>query len=484
MKKKQENNVRQDLNLQDYQPIKIMDIELDHPLPIISPLDGKGTPKYQRALILVRLHTRPIGLLTLDINGEQITPAYLAEQLWAKYGGQINLHLQNDGLSTVNELSEAGLTTEGELRCLSVRQQLLAEAPLVSIVISTRERAQSLSNTLNSILALDYPSFEVILVDNAPKTNATREYFNYIRPRFIRHNINLRYIREDTPGLAVAHNRGLEMVRSPYVAFTDDDVTVDRNWLVEIILGFNAAPSVGCVTGLVIPVELETPAQVLFEEYGGFIKGFNQQIFGLNGFRPDHPLYPYSPGHFGTGANMAFRTDLLKKSGGFDPALGIGTPSLGADDLAAFFQTIASGNQLVYQPSALAFHQHRRNYDSLRKQMYGYGTGLTVFLTKLLVDNPKLFFDIAPKVPLGLKYAFAPDSPKNRRKSKSYPRELEWLERKGMLYGPLAYLISRWRYRKQKRIFSDTQFIIDPAQSQHYLVNGWMDDMKGDKSTK
>jgi O-antigen biosynthesis protein len=484
MERKQPDNTNQEPFLATFKPVKILDIEVSQPLPAISPLDANGQPVYQRAMLLTRLHTYPLGLLTLDFGEQGISAAQLADHIWAKFGEQIRLHLQQDGFTALERLPEDGLAADGEPECLSARQALLEDAPLVSIVISTRERVQSLSKTLNSLLTLDYPKFEVILVDNAPKSDETHEFFNFIQPMFLRHNIGLRYVREDTPGLSLAHNRGLELVRTPFVAFTDDDVAVDKNWLAELMLGFKVAPSVGCVTGLVVPIELETPAQVLFEEYGGFVKGFDQRIYDLSGFRSDHPLYPYSPGHFGTGANMAYRTEFLKKSGGFDPALGIGTPTLGADDLVAFFQTLTDGNQLVYRPSAVIFHQHRRSYESLRKQMYGYGTGLTVFLFKCVLDNPKLFFDIAPKIPLGLKYAFAPSSPKNSRKSSSYPRELEWIERKGMLNGPIAYLISRWRYRKHKKSFSDTKYITDLYTPQHYVVSGWVDEMKGDKRTK
>jgi len=467
-----------------FKPVKVLEVEISQPLPEISAVDEQGEQVYQRALVLVRLHSIPLGTISIDFNERWITAAQLAGQVWAKFKDSIIQHLQQDGLETRSDLPESGLGEGEHFKCITPRHELVAEAPMISIVISTRDRVESLAKTLNSLLTLNYPRFEVVLIDNAPKTDETHKYFNFIQPRFLRNNISLRYVREDTPGLALAHNRGLEFVRSPIVAFTDDDVVVDRYWLIELLRGFKAAPLVGCVTGLVVPVELETPAQIIFEEYGGFVKGFDQKIYDLEKYRPTHPLYPYSPGHFGTGANMAYRTDFLKKVGGFDPALGIGTPSLGADDLVAFFQTIISGYQLVYQPSALVLHQHRRSYESLKKQMYGYGTGLTAFLVRCVLEDPKRIMDILSRVPIGLNYTFAPGSPKNSLKSSDYPRELEWIERKGMLYGPIAYLISRWRYRNHKSSYMDERSAIDPSQPQHYLVTGWVEDYQGDKRTK
>jgi cellulose synthase/poly-beta-1,6-N-acetylglucosamine synthase-like glycosyltransferase len=84
----------------------------------------------------------------------------------------------------------------------------------------------------------------------------------------------VRYVREDRPGLAIAHNRGLQEVTASLVAFTDDDVQVDPGWLRELVLEFLADERVACVTGLILPMQLETPSQAWIEQFGGFGKGF------------------------------------------------------------------------------------------------------------------------------------------------------------------------------------------------------------------
>jgi cellulose synthase/poly-beta-1,6-N-acetylglucosamine synthase-like glycosyltransferase len=305
---------------------------------------------------------------------------------------------------------------------------------------------------------MDYPSFEIVVVDNAPSSNATADFIQQAYGGLPQ----VRYVREDWPGLAAAHNRGLKEVNTPIVAFTDDDVIVDRHWLTELVMAFDVAENVGCVTGLIFPIELETPSQIWVEQYGGFNKGFARRIYDMANNRPQGFLYPYTAGTFGSGANMAFRTSALRQLGGFDPALGTGTPARGGDDLSIFFHIVANGFQLVYEPAAIVRHSHRRDYADLRKQMHDYGVGLTAYLTSLLLGRPGLLFDLALKAPYGLLFAVSPRSSKNAKKQVDYPKELTTLERRGMLYGPLAYLRS---LRKASRIRQQTGLLESSAKT-------------------
>jgi hypothetical protein len=234
------------------------------------------------------------------------------------------------------------------------------------------------------------------------------------------------------------------------IAFTDDDVVVDPGWLAALVVSFSRYEDVACSTGLEMPMEIETPAQEWFEQYAGYTKAFTRRVFDLRENRPHHPIYPYSVGIFGSGNNMAFRASFLRTIGGFDPALGPGTSAYAGEDLAPFFQVITRGAKLVYEPAAIVHHQHRRDYDALRKQMYSYGVGLTACLAKCLLDNPKLMFDFVRKVPYGVCYALGVRRAKNAKRSGDYPQELTRLERKGMIYGPVAYI----RGRRQARTLS------------------------------
>ena len=136
---------------------------------------------------------------------------------------------------------------------------------------------------------------------------------------------------------------------------------------------------------------------------------------------------------------MAWRADLLRNIGGFDLAL----TRTGAEDISAFFDAITNGYTIVYEPGALIFHEHRRDYLDLKRQMYWYGIGLGAYLTRCLMADWKSAVDFAGRAPSGLIYMLNPASGKNKRKSRAYPNELTRLERQGALRGPFTYLRGR-----------------------------------------
>ena len=195
------------------------------------------------------------------------------------------------------------------------------------------------------------------------------------------------YILGSKPGLDWARNRAIEEACGEIVAYTDDDVIVDRHWTAAIAKAFAENPDVMALTGLVEPHELETEAQVLFEELGGFSRGYNRRwyhtdagdlIGGVHG----------GAGKFGTGANMAFRRCLFQKIGTFDPALDVGTPTRGGGDLEMFFRVLKTGHTLLYEPGAMVRHRHRISYGALYAQIRNNGVGFFSYVTRCLREYP------------------------------------------------------------------------------------------------
>jgi O-antigen biosynthesis protein len=82
--------------------------------------------------------------------------------------------------------------------------------------------------------------------------------------------------------------------------------------------------------------------------------------------------------------------------------------------------------------------------------MYAYGTGLTAYLTKIVVDNPLLLFIMIMRVPYSLFFVLSGRSTKNQQKSPHFPEELADLEKKGMLRGPFLYLKGWLKHRDKK----------------------------------
>lgn len=308
---------------------------------------------------------------------------------------------------------------------------------VITVVVATRDRPSLLAECLESLRAQTLRPARLVVVDSAPAGEATRRLLGGPCGE------GVVYRRTRAPGLALAHNVGLEEVETPLVAFTDDDVIAEPDWLARLVGGFGAAERVACVTGRIVPRELETRPQVWLDRYAAFDKGGERRVFDLAEHRPADPLFPFAAGALGSGANMAFDVEVLRAMGGFDPALGAGTRARGGDDLAAFFEVLMRGHRLVYEPAATVRHRHRADYPGLRRQVFGYGVGLTAYLTKCAVDRPSVLRAALPLLPRAAAHALGRRSPRNARVPDDFPRELSRLERVGMLVGPVAYLRSR-----------------------------------------
>jgi GT2 family glycosyltransferase len=408
-----------------FAPVLPVTIDLATGAAPIRDRRADGQP-YTRALVLVRDAGTPIATVELALPPDGLSGDDVDRLVREQLGAPVH-----------------GREDESASHALFSASSMFGGLPHVTVVVATRDRPEALRRCVDSILASRYPRFDIVVVDNAPASIATqRVVADAYGPGH-----NVRYVREPTPGLACAHNRALPEITSPIVAFTDDDVVVDPEWLAKLVAGFGVAPDVACVTGMIFPLELETPAQLLIERAIGFNKGMERRLYRVGTPGSDDVLFPYAAGRFGSGANMAFRTDVLRSLAGFDPALGTGTVARGGDDLAAFFDVVASGHALVYEPAAVIYHAHRRDDAALSRQAFGYGAGLTAYLTKTVVDRPGRLVDLLSRLPAGLRHALARDSEKNAKLPDDYPQALVRRELAGMLAGPALY----WRSRRATR---------------------------------
>lgn len=253
--------------------------------------------------------------------------------------------------------------------------------PTVTVIVCTRDRADQLRGALTSILALDYPAFDVVVVDNAAATDATRRLVETEFP-----DPRIRLVAEPVAGLSRARNTGLLQATGEIVAYTDDDVVVDRHWLHGLVSGFSRGADVSCVTGLVPSGELRTAVQRFFDDRVSWSGNLVAREFRLAEPPADLPTFPFSVGEFGTGANFALRRIVALELGGFDTAFGVGSRTGGGEDLDMFTRILFAGDALVVEPSALVWHRHRADLDALRVQAIGYGAGLGAWLTKVALS--------------------------------------------------------------------------------------------------
>lgn len=265
--------------------------------------------------------------------------------------------------------------------------------PSLTIAVCTHGRPDRLTRLLDSFARLEVPDgqdVEVLVVDNAPTDDANQRHVERLAAAGKPHpSIALRYTREPKTGLDFARNHALREARGQWLAFVDDDVVMEPTWLVELRRGWRCHPDAAAITGLVLPLELQTRSQVAFERSGGFGKGFDEvRYHGLT--HPSNVLYPCNAGAYGVGANMAFDTRVLRRLGGFDDALDTGRPLPGGGDLDIFLRVVDAGEPLVYWPRMVVRHEHRRDRRALRRQYESWGRSLMALAEKNLRHNPRL----------------------------------------------------------------------------------------------
>lgn len=437
-------------------PVKVLVIDVERPPLEVSALHPDGG-RYAAAWLLLRRDGRPINLLKVPFAGEDHALSH--EQLAA--------HIES-------------ASADAPMGARSAAPQSPPRQPMISVVVPSKlKRRETLSRCIESLEGLDYPSYELLLVDNrARDEDGSLEWLE----RFP----SLRVVRERRPGVSAARNRGLDAAAGEIVAYIDDDVTVDPGWLRAIAARFAARPEEACVTGLILPAELETPAELRLERYydgdGVAPRIFQpvshrleQQARGrgiirrtsVGAFDDEDRLLRtfsiYAAGRFGTGANMAFRSTVLREIGGLDVRLGTGMPATGGD-LHVFIRLLWKGHSLGFEPAALVHHTHYRDELSLQKQIEANGVGATALICALIEEDPRHILAMLATLPqaalspyvktLGTRFwrvtspardtHAGPDAEDQIAMSRLTRTEL-----RGMARGPAAYwrsrrLVSKW----------------------------------------
>ncbi len=421
------------------QPTAIGELELTRPL-CVTPV---GVPSRDCAdqLLLVRLHGDPVGLVHLDEPPQAETPATLATAIWGQLGAPLSAHASGHGCVAV----PAGpRQLEAGLQLLSGPQPgLTAPRPpgRAAVIVATIGRLDALERALESLAAMRCEQFEVIVVDNRPAETGTRELVERLA-----RSMALRYVAEPRQGLAIARNTGMAAAATAeFVAFTDDDVVVDPGWLSWLLAPF-CEPAVQAVTGMVLPLRLDSAEQKRFEKYAGFGKGVVQERYDLTANRADDRLlYPFWGGMFGSGNSMAFRRAAIIAAGGFDAALGAGTATGGGEDIAAFTDVILGGGQLVYEPRSICWHEHRASEEALRRQVHSYGVGLTATLWRFAWRDPRFALAVARSVPVIIRLR---RERQESQASEALPADLLRIEQRGRFAGPWRYIQSRRRLKR------------------------------------
>lgn len=232
----------------------------------------------------------------------------------------------------------------------------------ISVIICTRNRADSIANAVGSVLRGRDAALELIVVDQSD-SSATAEALESLRldPR-------LRYFHSTRVGLSAAYNAGIRESRGDILAFTDDDCVVPPDWLTnvraefethadtELVYGQVCAPGTSLAPGDVIP-------EFVVERRRRLAIGESFEVAGM-------------------GANFAARRSTLRRIGGFDEALGGGGPLRSSQDFDLMFRLFRAAGVTVLSPTIWVEHHGRRTAATWPQTMVAYGTGDGAFYMK------------------------------------------------------------------------------------------------------
>jgi GT2 family glycosyltransferase len=428
-------------------PMQVVMVDIDQPLPQHLPAHG-----YTSAFVVAISRGVPRGTAVLNLGSDGSLP-----------GEELNEFVRDLELGDTNAFGNL-LIAEKDL-------------PKISVVVpSAITRLDDLRRCLDSIRESDYPDFDVILVDNRSSVPSPDPLEDVINERPWLH-----VVHESRRGSSIARNTGAAALNGDIIAFTDDDVRVDRNWLRAIGTRMTLTPAIELLLGLILPAELESPAQIWFERYFGgmgtertfrpvtlepapevfrLLRGRSVLVRDSRG-REMRRISLYGAGGYGASANMAIRRTTLERVEGFDPTLGAGTPAFGGEDIAMVIDVLWTGGTVGYEPAAFVWHRHRRGYDELLRQTSGYATGVSAMLTRMILDDPRHLLCIASKLHVAAKVKLtdarrlkrgSADSDSQNSPTASFPPILFRREVMGLISGPFSYLRSWawWRHESRR----------------------------------
>jgi glycosyltransferase involved in cell wall biosynthesis len=410
-------------------------LDMDEGRPVVG-VSGPVRVEHRQARVLIRTHGAPLGQVcvpTLPVETLTVRVRTAAETALAE---ALRRHAYWD-----NPTGEPGGSRRWIAQAACPRHFPTRNGTGITIIVCTRDRTKGLRECLRTLQQVTYDPIEIIVVDNAPSVNTTKEAVTALA----QNDRRIRYTCEPRPGLSRARNYGLVHARYDIAAFTDDDTTVDSGWPSAIAAGFAADPEAVCVTGLVATSALDTGAERYFDSRYSWGEAFEPRRYDLGAHRHPSRLYPFSAGIFGTGANFAVRRSALARLGGFDPLLGAGSPARGGEDLDMFLRVILGGGRICYLPSALVWHRHRADTQALGEQIYSYGYGLGAYLAKHLLNRQLP----AAMLGQGLRQAGVVVGRMRRATQESQlragGRRLGFTEARGVMAGALCY------YRASRR---------------------------------
>jgi len=238
------------------------------------------------------------------------------------------------------------------------------ELPPVTVVISTRNRGDSIVPTIESIIKCDYPAFEIRVIDQSENDQTEIAVGPFMA------NPAFHYLRTPTIGASLGRNLGINSTQYEYIAITDDDCVVPSNWLREMMAAFKVNSQIGLVFGNVDAGEHDPTA--------GHIPTYFRNV----------PYMACSMRHKnevrGIFACAGLKRSVWEKVYGIDEMLGPGSPLKCFEDGDFTIKTLCAGYFVYEIPTFKIIHNGFRDWKQGRalahRNWYGIGAGLAKHL--------------------------------------------------------------------------------------------------------
>jgi glycosyltransferase involved in cell wall biosynthesis len=239
----------------------------------------------------------------------------------------------------------------------------VTSSPHVSAVICTRNRGDKIASAVRSVLACDYPSFDLTIIDQSTD-DLSRDAVAELGVDPVR----LRYVHSTEPGLSRAYNNGVRRTTGEILVFTDDDCLVEPDWIVNIVKAFESEPDGDLLYGQVIAAgEGESDVQLTpalhLDAPERLAKGEGFKVWGM-------------------GANFAARRRLFDRAGYFDEMLGGGGPLWSSQDYDLEYRAYKAGCVILLRPEVHIRHDGRREAEDWPSLLLAYGSGDGAFYMK------------------------------------------------------------------------------------------------------
>ncbi len=214
--------------------------------------------------------------------------------------------------------------------------------PRFSVVLCSYNGAKTIRDTLEGLMNLDYPDYEVIMVNDGSKDNTAKIVSEY----------NVKLISTENRGLSNARNTGMHAATGEIIAYIDDDAYPDPHWLKYLASAYLSSDHAGMGGPNINPGNDGPIADCVANAPG----------------RPMHVLTTDEIAEHIPGCNMSFRKEALMEIGGFDPVY-----RAAGDDVDVCWRIQDAGHTIGFHPSAFVWHHSRNSVKTYWKQQQGYG---------------------------------------------------------------------------------------------------------------